>query len=139
MKVSHETAEGWLYEDCDLVRVIDGDTIVLRLRAEYPMEVDFGFRIKDHVVHRKEAEIIFRVADLDTPELRGEERPQGLEAKAAAETLLRSGSIKVLSLGEGKYGGRWIGKVYVTQEDGEEIELAGWLIENNYGKPYRVR
>lgn len=139
IEVTHKTDEGWVYEDCDLVRVIDGDTVVLRLRAEHSVAVDFGFRIKDRVVLHKEAEITFRLADVDTPEVRGDEKVEGLIAKEAVETLLSSGRIRVISLKEGKYAGRWIGRVYVEQEDGEEIELSGWLIENELGDYYRVR
>jgi len=139
-EISHKTEEGWVYEDCKVDRVIDGDTVVMRLQAEHSVKVDFGFHIKDHVVLRKEAVIIFRLADVDTPELRGDEKPEGIISKNAVEAVLNSGvSIRVVSLKEGKYGGRWIGRIYIMQETGEEIELSGWLIENELGDPYRIR
>ena len=60
-----------------VVRVIDGDTIVVTL--------DLGWR-----VYRNEEHI--RVAGINTPEIRGPEREQGAAAKAHAESLLPVGS-----------------------------------------------
>lgn len=139
IEISQQAEEGWVYDDCKVERVIDGDTIVMRLRAEYTVAIDFGFHIKDTMTLQKEGVITFRVEGVDTPEIRGEEKEEGLRSKEAVETFLSSGKIRVVSLKEGKYGGRWIGRIYVTQEDGDEIELTGWLIENELGDPYRVR
>lgn len=55
-----------MYEyHCKVVDVYDGDTLTL--------QVDLGFR----VMH----EIKVRLLDIDTPEVTGQERPEGLEAK----------------------------------------------------------
>lgn len=87
-----------LYEyKCDIVRVIDGDTIVVN--------IDLGFDtwlFDQHV----------RIRGIDTPEVRTrdlEEKEKGLEAKARAEELLPPGSSQYLVSkkyeGEkGKYG-----------------------------------
>jgi endonuclease YncB( thermonuclease family) len=140
IEISHKTDEGWVYEDCKVERVIDGDTIIMRLAAEVEVSYDFGFRIKDKMVFRKEGVITFRVEGVDTPEIRGEEKEEGYRVKDEVETfLLMAESLRVVSLKEGKYGGRWIGKIYATQSTGEEIELTAWLIENEMGEPYRVR
>jgi endonuclease YncB( thermonuclease family) len=139
VEITQETEEGWVYEDCELVRVIDGDTLVLTLRRKFQIQVDFGFRIKDVVTLEKEGTFHFRLADVNTPEIRGKSKVQGYESKEAVERLLVGASIKVVSLGEGKYGGRWIGKIYVTPQGGEELYLSEWLIEEKLGKPYRAR
>jgi len=137
-EITQKTEEGWVYDDCEVIRVIDGDTVIMRLRGEFVVTVDFGFKIKDRMVLYKEAEVIVRLAGVNTPEIRGEQKPQGLVSKEAAETLLSSGKIRVITYKEGKYGGRWIGRLYVTQEDSEVIELSAWLIENDYGAPYNA-
>lgn len=139
VEITQQTDEGWVYEDCTLVRVIDGDTLVLTLKAAYKVAVDFGFRIKDMVTLEKEGTFHFRLADVNTPEKYGKEKVKGLESKAAVEKLLEGASIKVVSLGEGKYGGRWIGKIYITPPGGEELYLSEWLIEEKLGKPYHAR
>jgi endonuclease YncB( thermonuclease family) len=138
-RITHKTDEGWVYEDCEVVRVIDGDTVIMKVTAEVVVEVDFGFKIKDRMILQKEAEVIVRLADVNTPEIRGVQKPQGLISKAVVEDMLASGKIRVVTYKEGKYGGRWIGSLYITQAGGGEIELSGWLIENNYGAPYRIR
>jgi micrococcal nuclease len=139
IELSQQTEDGWVYEQCSVERVIDGDTIIMRLRGEYTVKVDFGFKIKDTLSFSKEAVITFRIHGVNTPEIRGADKEEGLRVKEEVEAFLASGKIRVVSYKPGKYGGRWIGKIFVTQEDGEELELTGWLIENELGEPYRVR
>ena len=78
-----------------LVRVIDGDTVVL--------DVDLGFDIwaRGQVI---------RLIGVDAPEVRGEEREQGLESKTWLEEQLEKGelTIKTIQDEKGKYG-RWLG------------------------------
>lgn len=59
-----------------LDRVVDGDTVYL--------VVDLGFHIQ--------VRMSFRLLGIDTPEVRGEERPEGLVAKAALEAMLKDRS-----------------------------------------------
>jgi micrococcal nuclease len=54
----------WEYR-CRVVDVYDGDTLTL--------DVDLGFNVTNRVR--------VRLLDIDTPEIRGEERPEGLLAK----------------------------------------------------------
>ncbi len=65
-----------------VVRVVDGDTVVVNL--------DLGWR-----VYRNEERI--RVSGLSAPEIRGRSRPQGLAAKAYAESLLPVGASVVVT------------------------------------------
>jgi endonuclease YncB( thermonuclease family) len=87
-----------LYEyKCDVVRVIDGDTVVVN--------IDLGFDTWLFDQH-------IRIQHIDTPEVRTrdlEEKEKGLEAKARAEELLPAGSrqylvSKAYDSSTGKYG-----------------------------------
>jgi micrococcal nuclease len=90
----------------DLVRVIDGDTIVVN--------IDLGFdiwRMNEHV----------RLAYIDTPEVRTkdlEEKARGFESKAYVEKALLGGKM-VLQTEEksGKYG-RYVAIVLIPDVDG---------------------
>lgn len=137
-EITQKIDEGWIYNDCSLVRAVDGDTLVLKLRGVYKVKIDFGFHIKDTMTLEKEGVFYFRLAEVNTPEMRGSEKAAGQKAKEAVQKILDGAAMRVISLGEGKYG-RWIGKIYVTPEGGEELYLSGWLIEEGYGKPYKPR
>ena len=58
-------------------RVVDGDTI--------DMDVDLGFGVSKLVR--------IRLADIDAPEVKGDERPEGLSAKTYLEGLLPIGTL----------------------------------------------
>jgi micrococcal nuclease len=88
-------------------RIIDGDTI--------DVVVDLGFRI-EHTIR-------LRLAGVNTPEVRGEERQEGLIAKAFVEEWVESAvvqnelwPIRIETEKTGKYG-RWIAVVYNTFND----------------------
>lgn len=66
------TPHRWTYP-AQLVRIIDGDTIVCRL--------DLGFRMFSVMP--------VRLAGVDTPEIRGPERPAGLIAKDFVEDWMQ--------------------------------------------------
>lgn len=76
-----------------LIRMVDGDTYVLR--------VDLGFNVS-YTAH-------IRLADLDTPE---QSTPEGKAATIAAEQLLRSGQITVEPTGRMSFA-RYVAYVYV--------------------------
>ena len=100
-----------------LDRVVDGDTI--------DVHIDLGF---DITVHKR-----VRLAGIDTPESRTRdlaEKKLGLAAKDRLKELC-VGSIKVQSLGKGKYG-RILGIPYT--KDGKDIcEI---LINEGHAVPY---
>ena len=126
----------WTYGEVSLVRVIDGDTVVLRLEREYVQEIDFGFYIYDRATVLKTTEVHFRVHGLNTPEVVGEQKVRGLAAKAALEALLGSGKIKVRSLKPDKYGGRFLAEIWVQQPDKPEISVTAYMIEAGHAKSY---
>lgn len=75
-----------------VIRVVDGDSVWL--------EVDLGFRMsmRDN----------FRLARIDAPEIRGEERDLGLLSKSTLEAILPEGlEVTIRTEKAGKYG-RWL-------------------------------
>lgn len=100
----------------ELIHVVDGDTVDLR--------VDLGFRVF--------AELRFRLIGIDTPELTGPTRTMGRMAREALIDQLEGKVVTVESLGEpDKYGGRWDGKIRFG-----ELDIATNLLTNGYALPY---
>ncbi|MGD9670146.1 MAG: thermonuclease family protein [Hyphomicrobiaceae bacterium] len=93
--------------------VCDGDTITV--------EIDLGFHIKMNPTK-------IRLYGINTPEVRGEERPLGLEARDAvrAKILGRHVVLNTYRDTVGKYG-RWLAIVYF-EEDGKMVNLNDWLV-----------
>ena len=101
-----------------LERIVDGDT--------FDCCLDLGFDVK---LHKQRV----RLAGIDTPESRTRdlaEKKLGLAAKVRLKELC-SGSIKVRSLGKGKYG-RILGIPYT--EDGKDI--CKMLIDEGHAVEY---
>jgi len=81
-------------------RIVDGDTV--------DISADCGFKI--YTRQR------LRVARIDTPEIRGEERPEGLVSKARVEELIPPGTrIEIKTEKTGKYG-RYIAEILFELE-----------------------
>ena len=102
-----------------IVRVIDGDTV--------EADVQLGF----HVSLRA----MFRLSGINTPEVRGPERPLGLAAKAYLQVLLNDltdGSrellIKTKKDKTGKYG-RYLAELWVG-----EVNLNQTLVESGHAE-----
>jgi len=108
------------------IKVIDGDT--------FDLEIDLGFNIK--ITER------VRLARVDTPEIRGEERPEGLKAKQFVNDALyiktpwltaHSKDLYIdTTKGKGKYG-RWIAEV-MYEEDGNMYNLSDVLLKEGLAK-----
>jgi endonuclease YncB( thermonuclease family) len=126
--------------NASLVRVVDGDTVVLDLKMDYLLEADFGFYIKDKIVFSKTSVQTFRLFGVDTPEVVGAEKNLGLLAKQALQEMLeKASSIKVVSHGKDKYG-RWLGTLLIESknESGEVItvNVNEWLVAGGFAQPY---
>lgn len=100
--------------------VYDGDTITV--------DVDLGFHIwaKDEKI---------RLVGIDTPEVRGPERPEGLKSRdwlreriAGKEIILRT---QKAGTGKGKYG-RWLGEIFLP---GEAVSLNQQLVDLGLAEP----
>lgn len=100
-----------------VVRVYDGDTITC--------DIDLGFFtwIKDQSI---------RLAGIDTPEIRGEERPKGLvSAEWLRERILdKEVILKTYKDSKGKYG-RWLADVYL-----DDVNMNQALLDEGLAEPY---
>jgi endonuclease YncB( thermonuclease family) len=122
-----------------LVRVIDGDTVVLRLEKSYTQDVDFGFYIVDQMVLKKSTTMHFRLKGINTPELNATDpavRQKAQEAKARVEDLLTGVPLRVLTYKPDKFG-RWLADIFVPSEGGE-IHVNQLLITEGLAVPYMV-
>ena len=121
------TTSAWEYTGT-VVRVVDGDTVVLRLTKTFVQEIDFGFFVKDSMSLTKSAEIDFRLMGINAPEKSGATKSRGEASKRALEDLLAQGSIRVVSYKPDKYG-RWLADLYVTPAGKPEFHANARLIE----------
>ena len=96
-------------------RVLDGDSVEVML--------DLGFDLtKKSVV---------RLVGINAPEVRGVERDLGLSVKGLVEAKLSEGQITCQWLADDKYGGRFVGRLLVGEED-----LSVYLLSTGKVKEY---
>ena len=102
------------------VKVYDGDTITC--------DIDLGF----YITLRKQT---IRLLSIDTPEIRGDERPEGLIAKdwLAEQILNKEVVLHTLKDKRGKYG-RWLADVYLPESD---ISLNKTMLDLGIAKKYQ--
>ena len=107
-----------MYEYRALVRkVYDGDTITV--------DIDLGF---DMLLRNQK----IRLLGINTPEVRGKERPEGLKSRDALRDKIGSKwvIIKTKKDKKGKYG-RWLGTIFIEDENVNE-----WLIKEGLAEVY---
>jgi endonuclease YncB( thermonuclease family) len=115
--------------NASLVRVIDGDTLVLK--------IDLGFKV--------EIEQTVRLYGIDAPEVIGETREAGLAAKNAVVSMLTHESAKAEKLlirthksaKKDKYG-RYVAEITFVNTDGNTLSLNEQLITRGFAVPYIV-
>jgi len=108
----------WCYE-ARVAHIYDGDTITL--------DVDLGFDCS--------LRMQVRLSGIDAPEIRGEERPEGLEARDALRRLLPVNSPVRLQTEKdrtGKYG-RYLGTIWRPVAGGWE-NANFWMVDNRYAE-----
>lgn len=99
----------YTFDEVELVRVVDGDTVYLRLHRTY----DPGFK----QTVRWESELDFRLARINTPELRSTRPEERIKAQAAKEALiglLTGAKIRAETFKSDKYG-RYLVELYVGE------------------------
>jgi micrococcal nuclease len=104
-----------------LARVIDGDTIVV--------DVDLGLGVWMHGQY-------LRLLGVNTPEIRGEERARGLQARLFVLSELEDGNLVIKTHKgdkKGKYG-RWLATVHYVNWDGEWANLNKELLEHGHAE-----
>lgn len=101
-----------------IIGVYDGDTVTAI--------ADLGFHVNK--------EIKIRLAGIDTPEIRGAERPDGLVSKKRMEDLVLNKEviIKTYKDKQEKYG-RWLADIFIPESD---ISVNQMLINEGLAIPY---
>ncbi len=114
----------WIYR-AEVVRVVDGDTLYLRVERD----VDFGFRREMRLSSVEE----FRLEGIDTPERSGATKAMGDAAREAVVDLLTplGPSLVVTSTGKDEKYGRWLCRITAGDRD-----VAAWLIARGYARAY---
>ena len=109
-----------MYEYRAYVRkVYDGDTITVDI------DLGFGILLKNQKI---------RLLGINTPEIRGKSRPEGLRARDALRKRISNKwiTVKTQKDKKGKYG-RWLAEIY----DSESIEsINSWLLIEGFAKKY---
>ncbi len=102
-----------------VISVYDGDTC--------RMDVDLGLG-----VWQKNEKI--RLARINTPELRGNDREAGVKSRDALRELILDKTVllKTIRDRKGKYG-RYIGEIFI-EFDGILQNVNDWLVENGFGE-----
>ena len=107
------------YYKCNITKIYDGDTITC--------DIDLGFGI---ILQKQK----IRLYGINTPEIRGEEREEGLESKHKLIEFLENKDIVLESIKDkkGKYG-RWLGIIYANG-----INVNDLLIEHSLAVKYLI-
>lgn len=105
-----------------IVSVYDGDTV----RAD----IDIGFSIWK----RNEP---LRLYGINTPEVTGIQKPEGLKSKAALVELIEGKTviIKTEKDRQEKYG-RYLATIFLERGDGTILNVNQYLIEQKFAVPY---
>jgi endonuclease YncB( thermonuclease family) len=110
-----------------LIRVIDGDTLVVN--------VDLGFYLHQ--------DMILRLRSINTPELKGKEHQQALEAKNFVEEQLKDKNLAIRTYKVEKWG-RFLADVYYGPSDytiselfEKGLNLNELLVEKGYAQIYK--
>lgn len=103
-----------------VIDVYDGDTFTL------DFDIGFSLRFED----------VIRLARVDTPELRGEERPAGLKVRDQVEKLILNKRViaRTDKDDRGKYG-RLLTEIYYQQGD-NWVNLSDYLLRKGMADPY---
>ncbi len=98
-----------------VTKVYDGDTITV--------EIDLGF--KTSVKGEK-----IRLSRINTPEVRGASREEGLKSRDYLRSLILDKEIILETIRDkkGKYG-RYLGEVFYKQEDGKWLNINNHLVD----------
>ena len=101
-----------------VTKVYDGDTITV------DFDLGFGIILKKQTI---------RLLGINTPEVRGPERADGIISRNALRQRIldRQVIVKTSKDKKGKYG-RWLGEVFVADEN-----INQWLISEGYAKEYK--
>lgn len=107
-----------MYEYKAFVRkVYDGDTVTVDI------DLGFGVALKNQKL---------RLLRINAPEVRGEQRPEGLKSRDALREKIANKWIKIKTQKDkkGKYG-RWLAEIWLEEEC-----INDWLIKEGHASVY---
>ena len=101
-----------------VTKVYDGDTVTV--------DIDLGL----NVFAKKEK---IRLSRINAPELRGEEREEGLKSRDFLRSLIFKKEILVQTIKDrkGKYG-RYLGEIFLVDEAGQKTNINDLLVEKGF-------
>jgi len=105
-----------------VTKVYDGDTITVN--------IDLGFYLSWN-------EQVIRLARINTAEIKGAEREEGLKVRDIVASLIldKEVTIKTIKDKKEKYG-RYLAEIEFEDENGKLINLSDYLLENKLAKNY---
>lgn len=105
-----------------VIRVIDGDTL------EGEIELGFGVFMRKKV----------RIENINTPELRGKDHQQAVQATHSLQQLL-NGRQTFITSNEPRYDqyGRVLAHVLVMGQNGRLVDAGDFLIQEGLARPWR--
>ena len=106
----------------DVIRIVDGDTL----------------RVRVNVWIDQELEVWVRIRGIDAPELRGScasERSRARRARAYLAAATSGGPVTLTNISGGKYFGRVLADVSSVEGN----DMAGALMRNHLAAPYAAR
>jgi micrococcal nuclease len=123
-----KTIQGWQFKYAKVVEVHDGDTLRILI------DQGFGNFTQQDI----------RVKGINTPEIFGEEKEQGLAAKAFVEKLLPVGTPVSIVSYQTKSGKdkrtftRYVADVFFTDITGVSVSLGDYLLKQGIAKPFMI-
>lgn len=108
------------YEHVEVVRVLDGDTVELR--------IDLG--------NRCWWQENFRLYGIDTPEIHGETKEAGEAAANRLRELVAGGVLAAETLRPDKYGRTLVRLAVMDRGRGHSVDVARLLISEGHGVAY---
>jgi len=105
-----------------VIKVYDGDTCT--------MNIDLGLH---SWIHGEK----IRLARINAPELRGDEREQGVNSRDYLRELILNKEVFLETIldRKGKYG-RYLGEIWILNNSGEYENINDKMLENGYAVPY---
>lgn len=113
----------------EILSVYDGDTVT----AEFIVQAEaMILGVKTKIEQTKTEQV--RLYGLDAPELRGDERKEGIRSRDALRKMI-DGHVVVIETDNDKRGkyGRLIGTIF-KEDNGKMINVNDWLIRNGYAR-----
>ena len=109
------------YYSINLIRVIDGDTIVA--------DINLGFELTL-------SSQSIRLLGINTPEIRGSQKEEGKIVKQFVTSFLKDKELMIHSFDKDNFG-RILADIFYFQDD-EWLSLCDLLISLNMGEPYHL-